>query len=60
MSVDTSDLFDQWFRIADTDRDGRISGQEAVVFFQRSRLPQDTLFKVVRGLEAAARLSERY
>lgn len=46
MSIDTSDLFDQWFRIADTDRDGRISGPEAVTFFQRSKLPQDTLFKV--------------
>lgn len=47
MSNDTSDLFDQWFRIADADRDGRVSGPEAVTFFQRSRLPQETLFKVL-------------
>lgn len=43
------DLFDQWFRIADKDRNGLISGQEAVEFFQRSNLPQDTLFQVLQG-----------
>ena len=40
------DLFDNWFRVADKDRDGVISGMEAVEFFQRSQLPQGTLFKV--------------
>ncbi|KAL3162274.1 hypothetical protein ABBQ32_009966 [Trebouxia sp. C0010 RCD-2024] len=40
------DLFDNWFRVADKDRDGVISGGEAVEFFQRSQLPQATLFKV--------------
>lgn len=40
------DLFDNWFRVADKDRDGVISGMEAVEFFQRSKLPQGTLFKV--------------
>lgn len=47
MASDTSDLFDRWFRVADQDRDGRISGQEAVAFYQRSGLNQETLFKVV-------------
>ena len=41
------DLFDNWFRVADKDRDGVISGMEAVEFFQRSQLPQGTLFKVI-------------
>lgn len=41
------DLFDNWFRVADKDRDGVISGGEAVEFFQRSQLPQATLFKVI-------------
>lgn len=41
------DLFDNWFRVADKDRDGVISGMEAVEFFQRSQLPQATLFKVL-------------
>ena len=44
-----ADLFDSWFRIADKDRDGLISGAEAVEFFQRSNLSQDTLFKVLLG-----------
>ncbi|CAN6685037.1 unnamed protein product [Malus baccata var. baccata] len=30
------DLFDAYFRRADLDRDGRISGNEAVAFFQGS------------------------
>ena len=41
-----ADLFDGWFRVADRDRDGKVSGAEAVDFFQRSGLSQDTLFKV--------------
>ena len=41
------DLFDNWFRVADKDRDGVVSGGEAVEFFQRSQLPQATLFKVL-------------
>lgn len=40
------DLFNDWFRVADQDRDGLISGAEAVAFFQRSGLTQDTLFQV--------------
>lgn len=42
-----ADLFDSWFRLADKDRDNRISGAEAVEFFQRANLPQETLFKVL-------------
>lgn len=40
------DLFESWFRIADENRDNVISGAEAVKFFQRSNLSQETLFKV--------------
>ena len=43
------DLFDNWFRIADRDRDGVVSGAEAVEFFQRSNLGQETLFQVGYG-----------
>jgi hypothetical protein len=41
-----ADLFESWFAIADTDHDGLISGAEAVNFFQRSNLSQETLFQV--------------
>ncbi|XP_050145707.1 uncharacterized protein LOC126621319 [Malus sylvestris] len=34
------DLFDAYFRRADLDPDGRISGNEAVAFFQGSGLPK--------------------
>lgn len=40
------DLFDLYFRRADLDRDGRISGLEAVTFFQASGLPKPVLAKV--------------
>ena len=49
-----ADLFDSWFRIADRDRDGRVSGAEAVDFFQRAGLSQDTLFKVWQLLFAVS------
>lgn len=39
--------FDAYFRAADLDRDGRISGQEAVAFFKGSGLPQPVLAQVV-------------
>ena len=43
------ELYNQWFSLADRDRDGSISGAEAVQFFQLSGLPQHpTLFKVRR------------
>ncbi|XP_068321252.1 EH domain-containing protein 2-like isoform X2 [Pyrus communis] len=37
------DLFDAYFRRADLDRDGQISGNEAVAFFQGSGLPKQVL-----------------
>eukprot|EP00250_Pteridium_aquilinum_P014854 c22237_g1_i1 orf=56-3061(+) len=40
------DLFDAYFRRADTDRDGRISGQEAVSFFQGANLNREVLAKI--------------
>ncbi|BAF20558.1 uncharacterized calcium-binding protein C800.10c [Oryza sativa Japonica Group] len=38
--------FDAYFRAADLDRDGRISGQEAVAFFKASALPQPVLAQI--------------
>ncbi|PON89906.1 Parvalbumin [Trema orientale] len=40
------DLFDVYFRRADLDRDGRISGQEAVSFFQGSGLSKQVLAQI--------------
>ncbi|KAK9944397.1 hypothetical protein M0R45_009967 [Rubus argutus] len=40
------DLFDAYFRRADLDRDGRISGAEAVAFFQASGLPTPVLAQI--------------
>ncbi|MCO5561574.1 hypothetical protein L7F22_015194 [Adiantum nelumboides] len=42
----TPDLFDAYFMRADVDRDGRISGQEAVSFFQGANLHREVLAKV--------------
>jgi len=40
-------LYNQWFQIADVDRDGMLSGPEAVQFFLRSGLPKTpTLFRI--------------
>ena len=33
----------QWFAVADTDGDGKVSGGEAVAFFQRAGLPKQSL-----------------
>lgn len=41
-----ADLFENWFSIADQDHDGLLTGAEAVQFFQRSNLSQETLFQV--------------
>ncbi|KAG8093730.1 hypothetical protein GUJ93_ZPchr0012g21147 [Zizania palustris] len=38
--------FDSYFRAADLDHDGRISGQEAVAFFKASGLPQPVLAQI--------------
>ncbi|KAL8129553.1 hypothetical protein V2J09_018708 [Rumex salicifolius] len=40
------DLFDTYFKRADLDRDGRISGSEAVAFFQGSNLPKNVLAQI--------------
>jgi epidermal growth factor receptor substrate 15 len=40
------DLFDAYFRRADLDRDGRISGAEAVSFFQASGLSKQVLAQI--------------
>ncbi|CAL1400046.1 unnamed protein product [Linum trigynum] len=40
------DLFDSYFRRADLDGDGQISGAEAVAFFQGSGLPKQVLAQV--------------
>ncbi|CAK9220864.1 unnamed protein product [Sphagnum troendelagicum] len=40
------ELFDSYFHRADLDKDGRISGAEAVAFFQGAGLPQVTLAKI--------------
>lgn len=42
-----ANLFEQWFVIADQDHDGMVSGSEAVEFFTRSSLNQETLFQVL-------------
>ncbi|XP_039021069.1 epidermal growth factor receptor substrate 15-like 1 [Hibiscus syriacus] len=41
-----TDLFDAYFRKADLDGDGQISGAEAVAFFQGSNLPKQVLAQV--------------
>lgn len=40
------ELYNRWFAAADMDRDGRVMGQEAVMFLTRSGLPQATLGKI--------------
>ncbi|KAI3862189.1 hypothetical protein MKX03_007836 [Papaver bracteatum] len=46
MAGQNVDLFDEYFRRADLDRDGRISGQEAVTFFQASGLQKPVLAQI--------------
>lgn len=41
------DQFDAFFRRADLDHDGKISGTEAVAFFQGSNLPKPVLAQVL-------------
>ena len=38
--------YDRWFAAADADADGRLTGADAVAFFQRSGLPRDVLARV--------------
>lgn len=46
MAVPNMDLFENYFRRADLDGDGRISGAEAVAFFQGSNLSKQVLAQV--------------
>ncbi|XP_059634536.1 uncharacterized protein LOC132276912 [Cornus florida] len=46
MAGSNMDLFDVYFRRADLDQDGRISGAEAVSFFQGSSLPKNVLAQI--------------
>lgn len=41
------DQFEAFFKRADLDQDGRISGNEAVTFFQGSNLPRQVLAQVI-------------
>ncbi|EFN59109.1 hypothetical protein CHLNCDRAFT_33853 [Chlorella variabilis] len=40
------ELYWRWFQMADTDRDGRLTGADAVRFFERSGLARELLAKV--------------
>ncbi|XP_027354203.1 actin cytoskeleton-regulatory complex protein pan1 isoform X2 [Abrus precatorius] len=46
MAAPNADQFETYFRRADLDGDGRISGAEAVSFFQGSNLPKQVLAQV--------------
>ncbi|KAJ6823339.1 epidermal growth factor receptor substrate 15-like [Iris pallida] len=46
MAAPNMEVFDSYFRRADLDGDGRISGTEAVSFFQGSNLPKHVLAQV--------------
>ncbi|XP_047314899.1 epidermal growth factor receptor substrate 15-like 1 isoform X2 [Impatiens glandulifera] len=46
MAAQNVDLFDAYFRRADLDKDGRISGSEGVTFFQGSNLPKQVLAQI--------------
>jgi epidermal growth factor receptor substrate 15 len=56
-SAPNVDLFDAYFRRADLDRDGRISGAEAVGFFQGSGLHKQVLAQVTLSLSLSLSLS---
>lgn len=49
MAVQTPSMeqFEAYFQRADLDRDGRISGNEAVTFLQASNLPRQVLAQVL-------------
>lgn len=40
------DVFEEYFKRADLDRDGKVSGDEAVAFLQGSNLPRNVLAQV--------------
>ena len=39
-------VYDAWFQFADSDRDGRVTGKDAVGFFEKSGLSREVLAKV--------------
>ncbi|EIE18740.1 hypothetical protein COCSUDRAFT_38543 [Coccomyxa subellipsoidea C-169] len=45
-NLDNEHKFAEWFRVADKDADGKLTGADAVRFFERSGLPRDLLAKV--------------
>ncbi|CAL8464390.1 g3925 [Coccomyxa elongata] len=45
-NLDNEHLYAQWFRVADKDADGKLTGADAVRFFERSGLPRELLAKV--------------
>jgi hypothetical protein len=47
------DQFEAYFRRADLDGDGRISGAEAVGFFQGSNLPKQVLAQVPHSFHSS-------
>ena len=47
---DKTAVYDRWFQYADQDRDGRVTGKDAVGFFERSDLSREVLFKVSRQM----------
>ncbi|XP_073266509.1 uncharacterized protein [Populus alba] len=53
-----TDLFDSFFRRADLDGDGQISGAEAVGFFQGSGLPTHVLAQILYKSRCDNRLNE--
>lgn len=50
----TAQLFEQWFRVADEDKDGSVGGGEAVRFFMRSGLSQAVLGQVRACVQAGS------
>ncbi|CAG9460608.1 unnamed protein product [Pedinophyceae sp. YPF-701] len=44
--VSRMEVFTHWFQLADSDRDGRLTGPDAVQFFNRSGLPRHVLSRV--------------
>ncbi|KAJ8425689.1 hypothetical protein Cgig2_026211 [Carnegiea gigantea] len=45
-SAETRKLYQEWFNFADSDGDGRITGNDAILFFGMSQLPREVLKQV--------------
>ncbi|KAL3143092.1 hypothetical protein ABBQ38_003366 [Trebouxia sp. C0009 RCD-2024] len=46
VTVDRDTLYSSWFQLADADHDNKLTGPDAVKFFERSQLPRPVLAKV--------------